>query len=172
MGRATGLCLGVGLEPGGFVCLGVVPPRGVGLVVTGVESVSGSAVGSGVGSTADVLFGSTFETDELFVFEFPISVFAELSIVASGDGEETTDSSVVGSGEGSTTAAPGPKFIYAQIPPPIPMAKRKTAAIAPNMATIFPVDFFAGRTAGGASATYGAAAAAAIASGCDPESVR
>jgi len=143
----------------------------VGLVVTGVESVSGSVVGCGVGSTTDV-FEFTFETDELSEFEFPVSAFIPLSIVGSGDGDEMTDSSAVGSGDGSTTAAPGPKFLYAQIPPPIPMARRKTAAIAPNMAMIFPLDFFAGLTAGRASVTYGAAAAAAIASGRAPESVR
>lgn len=107
MGRATGFCLGGGFVPGGVVCLGGELPRGVGLVVTGV---SGSAVGSGVGSATEV-FEFTFETDELPVSEFPVSAFIPLSMVGSGEGEDTTDSSAVGSGEGSTTAVPGTRFI-------------------------------------------------------------
>ena len=105
MGRVTGFCRGVGLVPG-VVCLGVEPPRG--LVMAGVGPVSGSAVGSGVGSTIEAL-EFTFETDELSAFELFASI--PLSTVGSGDGVETSDSSWVGSGEGSVPAAPGPKFI-------------------------------------------------------------
>jgi hypothetical protein len=134
----------------GVVCLGVEPPLGVGLDVAGGVSTSGSKVGSGVGSTT-ALFEFTFETEELSAFEFPVSALIPLSTVGSGEGDEIKDSSAVGSGDGATPAAPGPKFMYAQIPPPIPITRRNMTAIAPKIAAILPVELLAMRAGAGAA---------------------